>query len=255
MTFDHFVRSSGRPSAEGNYAAGMDRLGNARAVIGWLAWVALAITIALGVVKVIMAERPPTVATLLQLSERMANPIFFVVLALAVLGCALPHAVPRVRLLAALSAVLTAMGLVFAVVLTALSVRASTPILDASWNLPSLILCGLSTAVLIGLARRSPAAAPAVREPQEEGDEESPELSAIEAAPSPPDQELQPTWRPEDAAGAVWMTAGDAASGASASGWGSSTADSGWQPSIDNEATAAPDYTDTGSKFRPEPPE
>ena len=44
-----------------------------------------------------------------------------------------------------------------------------------------------------------------------------------------PDQRLQPTWHPDTAAGAAWRTAGDAAAGAPAAGWGADPA-VGWQP-------------------------
>lgn len=40
----------------------------------------------------------------------------------------------------------------------------------------------------------------------------------------------QPTWQPDQAAGASWNTAGDAASGAAASGWGTPGESGGWNP-------------------------
>lgn len=40
----------------------------------------------------------------------------------------------------------------------------------------------------------------------------------------------QPTWQPDQAAGAAWNTAGDAASGAAASGWGTPGESGGWNP-------------------------
>ena len=47
-----------------------------------------------------------------------------------------------------------------------------------------------------------------------------PELPAPPVQPGPPDPQLQPTWQPDAAAGAAWLTAGDAAAGAPATGWG-----------------------------------
>jgi hypothetical protein len=47
--------------------------------------------------------------------------------------------------------------------------------------------------------------------------------------PPPPDPRLQPTWQPDAAAGAVWRTAGEAAAGAPAAGWGAETP-AAWQP-------------------------
>ncbi|HKX15155.1 MAG TPA: hypothetical protein VJN19_08185, partial [Propionibacteriaceae bacterium] len=55
---------------------------------------------------------------------------------------------------------------------------------------------------------------------------------ASESLPAPPvpDQRLQPTWHPDAAAGAAWRTAGEAAAGAPAAGWGTDSSSAGWQP-------------------------
>lgn len=48
-------------------------------------------------------------------------------------------------------------------------------------------------------------------------------------APSEPVRD-EPTWQPDQAAGAAWLTAGEAAKGAAATGWGASGDRGGWVP-------------------------
>jgi len=66
----------------------------------------------------------------------------------------------------------------------------------------------------------------------------APELAAPSLRP-----EDQPSWQPEEAAGAAWLSAGDAATGAAASGWGTS-GEQGWTPA--NREPAAPRREPTG---------
>jgi hypothetical protein len=78
--------------------------------------------------------------------------------------------------------------------------------------------------VLLPRPGRAPDAVPAL-EPASQQEKE-----AVPLEESQPDPELQPTWQPDAAAGAAWHTAGDAASGRPAAGWGSPESSSGWQP-------------------------
>lgn len=55
----------------------------------------------------------------------------------------------------------------------------------------------------------------------------------------------EPIWQPEAAAGAAWLTAGEAAKGAAASGWGTSNDPSGWAPQPVQRR--AGDSTDNGA--------
>lgn len=50
----------------------------------------------------------------------------------------------------------------------------------------------------------------------------------------------EPVWQPDQAAGAAWLKAGDAASGAAASGWGTPGGSSGWAPSGPTAGSATP---------------
>jgi hypothetical protein len=68
---------------------------------------------------------------------------------------------------------------------------------------------------------------------------------------SQPDPELQPTWQPDTAAGAAWYTAGDAASGRPAAGWGSPASASGWQPAPRLPVTAGDPAEEGSAADRP----
>ena len=113
---------------------------------------------------------------------------------------------------------------VWGVVLTALSVVASVVALSltnlevAGWNvvwmIPDLAVPALVGAGLLVLARQAPTTE-VVR------DEIVPVAEEAAAPADPPDPELQPSWSQDTAAGAVWRTAGEAARGAPAAGWGS----------------------------------
>lgn len=88
---------------------------------------------------------------------------------------------------------------------------------------PALALVALSRLLLV---KPDTAGVPqAVTAVTDGADEASP--AAIEARPDP---EHQPTWPVDEAAGAAWLTAGDAAAGASASRWGAPGDPGGWQP-------------------------
>ncbi len=56
----------------------------------------------------------------------------------------------------------------------------------------------------------------------------------------------QPTWQPDQSAGQSWHTAGDAASGAAASGWGQPGQQQGWRPSSASAASSASATEHTG---------
>ena len=62
-------------------------------------------------------------------------------------------------------------------------------------------------------------------------------------APQQPGQQPmhQPSWQADQASGGAWNRAGDAASGASASAWGTpGSQNQGWQPSASNQPSAMP---------------
>jgi hypothetical protein len=161
-------------------------------------------------------------------SRQLSEPLTFVVLAALVTCCHLRPASRHSRALTALALGVSSLAVLLAVMLAVVGYRAPTPSfgrLDFAERLVDLVLPLIAVAALAVLLQRPrphrepvPALAPAAR--QEEVQAEEPR----------PDPELQPTWEPDAAAGAAWYTAGDAASGRPAAGWGSAQDSAGWQP-------------------------
>ncbi|GEM_PF-134166 len=76
--------------------------------------------------------------------------------------------------------------------------------------------------------------------------EPAPSTAVVQAQPEP--EKRRASWDADEAVGAVWTRAGDAASGAAASGWGRPGKHSGWdagQPALGTEAT--PELSAQGS--------
>jgi hypothetical protein len=160
--------------------------------------------------------------------RRLGEPLVFVVIAALVACCHARPATRHVRTLTALALVVAGLNVLLALVLAVLGYRTSTPPfsqLDLALRLVDLVVPLLAVGTLAVLLRRPrpvPEAVPALAPAQQ--DEEA---AAAEEPQSDP--ELQPTWQPDAAAGAAWYTAGDAASGRPAAGWGSPGSSSGWQ--------------------------
>src|SRR4029453_17827510 len=91
---------------------------------------------------------------------------------------------------------------------------------------PYLVFVGLAT--LLG-AQRAPA------DTASESPAIVPAASIDPASAALPSSQLEPVWPPDEASGAAWHTAGDAALGAPATGWGTPGESGGWQ-AIDDEA-------------------
>jgi len=173
-------------------------------------------------------DRPADAAYLA--SRQLGEPMIFVVLAALVLTCHLQPPTRHVRTLTALALAVAGVALLLAVVLAVVGYRTYTPPfsqLDLLERLVGLVVPLLAVTGLALLARRPPTvrAAPVPALPTAE-----PPAPASEPEPSRPDPELAPTWQPDEATGAAWYTAGDAASGRPAAGWGSPASGTGWQP-------------------------
>ncbi len=157
----------------------------------------------------------------------LAQPVLLVALAAAALWCTRGDPTPHARSLLTLALVvagvttLAALGLV----LLGLMGRGRLRFLAFLETVPMLGLSVLVVAALLVVLRAVSADPRAVDTPAR------PELPygapPIPAPVEPPAH--QPTWQPDQASGAVWHTAGDAAAGAPASGWGAGE-DTGWQP-------------------------
>jgi hypothetical protein len=159
------------------------------------------------------------------LSARVANPVPLVVLAVLVSFCVLRERTPHARQLTLTSLVVGVISVLFGLVLTLLGFGATAPIVAVFATIVPQVISVLAVGLLIKLLqlqavpRRLPPGIGLIpHEPE-----------SLPASPVP-DQRLQPTWQPDAAAGAAWRTAGDAAAGAPASGWGTDTSSASWQP-------------------------
>jgi hypothetical protein len=203
----------------------MESLMRLREPAAWVALGALVLNILLAVVAI--ATHPgPTANVGLVLSARAANPVPLVVLAVLVCFCVVRERTPHARLLTILSLIVAVIAVLFGLTLALLGLAAeSRPVLAVVATIVTQLISLIAVVLLIKLLqlqavpRRLPAGIGLAPYPYPEP----------LAAPPPPDQRLQPTWQPDTAAGAVWRTAGEAATGAPATGWGADSS-AAWQP-------------------------
>ena len=190
------------------------------------AWVALgALVLNLVLAVVAMATYPGRLADIgLTLSAQAANPVPLIALAVLVSFCVLRERTPHARLLTLLSLIAGVLVVLFGVGLALLGLGAEpTPVLPALAAIVSQTISAIVTVLLVKLFQLQ--AVPR-RLPAGIGLPPYQELLSV----PPPDQRLQPTWQPDKAAGAVWRTAGEAAAGAPAAGWGADATTAAWQP-------------------------
>lgn len=180
-------------------------------------------------------------------SGKVMNLVVPILLIGLVLSCLfVAPATPRAQRLTKISAWLvtigTALGLVFMVVGVAASATPFAMVVEILGGLLDAVLKAVTAIVLWLLVRglRAGRVTPATAEPAEA----PAELTESRPAPAEAQSVLAPVWQPEQAAGASWRTASDAASGASASSWGESgrpAAGNRWQPSAPRSADSAPE--------------
>ena len=193
------------------------------------AWVALgALVLNLVLAVVAMATYPGPLADIgLTLSARAANPVPLIALAVLVSFCVLRERTAHARLLTLLSLIAGVLAVLFGLGLALLGLAAEpTPVL---WALAAIVTQVISIIVVVLLVKLFQLQAVPRRLPAGSGcPDPYQESSAVPA--TLPDQRLQPTWQPDTAAGAVWRTAGEAAAGAPAAGWGADANAAAWQP-------------------------
>jgi hypothetical protein len=190
------------------------------------AWVALgALVLNLVLAVVAMSTYPGRLADIgLTLSTQAANPVPLIALAVLVAFCVLRERTAHARLLTLLSLIAGALVVLFGVGLALLGLAAEpTRVLPA---LAAVLTQAISIIVVVLLVKLFQLQAVPRQLPAGIG---LPPYQESLPAP-PPDQRLQPTWQPDIAAGAVWRTAGEAAAGAPAAGWGADAAAAAWQP-------------------------
>jgi hypothetical protein len=169
--------------------------------------------------------------------------VLAVALAAVVWWCA-TDGVRGARVLAIVAFVLVALQIVLSVAASVASyllagggavARLVALVVPLTW----LVVPALAAAVLLRSARAVPVVKPAVEPEPEPVAEREPA-----AEPEPVEQPYPEAagWAPHEAAGAVWTRAGEAATGAAASGWGSTSGEGeeGWG-STDRESAGSPE--------------
>jgi hypothetical protein len=232
------------------YAEFVENLMRLREPAAWVALGTVVLNLVLTIVAIATFDGPLGNAGWV-LSARVANPVPLIVLAVLVSFCVIRERTPHARQLTVASLVVAGISVLFGLVLTLLGFGATAPILAVFATLVPQAISVLAVGLLIKLLqlqavpRRLPPGIGLIpHEPE-----------SLPAKPVP-DQRLQPTWHPDTAAGAVWHSAGDAAAGAPASGWGSDASTAGWQPipTQPNGPTQANGPTQPNGPRPPAPP-
>ena len=158
-------------------------------------------------------------------------------LGLVLASCVLWSQTRHARALLTLGAAVVGLGVLAAVAALVLPLATASSRrvdlgLDLAGPLLALVVPALVLVALLRLRRDALSDGRPVERPAAVTSKE-PAAAAIDSRPA--EVQHEPTWQPDVAAGAAWMTAGDAATGAAASRWGTPGDDGGWTPQ-----TAAP---------------
>ena len=179
--------------------------------------------LALVMVAVLLPDGP-VVDAAARLSYPAALPALVVLLAMLVLSCVLGRS-RHARLLTGLGLVGTALAGAVAMALAVADVAVGGPstLVELLPGVAALSVSLVALGLLILLVRQVSGAVPAERPVIETAEAKPPEPEVI-------DPQQQPTWPTDQAAGAAWRTAGDAAAGAPATGWAAPGEPDGWPP-------------------------
>jgi hypothetical protein len=210
-----------------SYAESVESLLRLREPAAWVALAALVVNLVLATVGLATFEGP-LVNMAWMWSERVADPMLLIALAILVSFCVLRERTPHARLLTLISLIVGVIAVLFGLSLALLGIAATAPILAVLAAIVPQAISVIAIGVLIKLLqlqavpRRLPPGIGVVSESSE----------AV-AAPMEPDQERQPTGHPDTVTGGAGPTAGDAATGAT-TGWRTDA------PTVRWEAIAAP---------------
>jgi hypothetical protein len=196
-----------------SYAESVESLMRLREPAAWVALGALVANLVIATVGLTTFESP-LVSTAWMWSERVADPMLLVVLAILVSFCVLLERTPHARQLTLISLIVGVIAVLVGLTLALLGIVATAPILAVLAAIVPEAISVIAAGLLIklvqlqGVPRRLPPGIGIV-----------PESSEAEAAHTEPDQRVQATWHPDTATGAVWHTAVDAGTGVAATGW------------------------------------
>jgi hypothetical protein len=195
------------------------------------------------------------IASIATAAFTVTDGLTLVVLVLLVGSCVLWSPTRHARSLTLAALVVAGLGVALALagsVTFAVHVDAA----GAAWPDAARLLLELAVPVLAVLAlgrllAAQPRSVPAEEQPSLTSGRgtDDPAPAEVEAAPDPANE---PTWQPDQASGAAWLTAGDAATGAAASGWGTPGESAGWEPRPPGPAADRP--TRAAERDPEEPP-
>jgi hypothetical protein len=162
--------------------------------------------------------------------SRTPETLTIIVLGLIVASCVLGKRTAHARMLTVLAMIGSVLSILTSVTLAIIApvVEPVSPIitwLDLLLNLvvPVLVVLGLAKLLSRGSAVEDTTMTSTNSDPTES------------AQPALPSAQVEPVWQPDSASGAAWHTAGDAALGAPAAGWGTPGEAGGWHPISDEE--------------------
>ena len=213
----------------------MDNLLRLREPVAWIVVGVTAVSIVLAVVRFVLALTTAG-ASFSAAAQDVALGAMSLTLVIAVvalvISCVFHAPVAGARRLVPAAATVVTVGTLLTVVGALLGLPASAGalavVLEFLGGLLDIVLkvVGAVTLWLIhrGLSAGRIAGAPAAVAVGEA------ELDAAASEPVDPQPQAGPTWTPDAAAGTVWTSASDAASGAQPSGWGVPGSASGWHP-------------------------
>ena len=190
----------------------------------------------------VLLDDGPVVDVAARLSYPAALPGLVVLLAMLVLSCVLGRT-PHARMITGLSLAITAVAGVVAMGLAIADLAVGGPslLIELLPAVAALSVWVVVLGLLILLLRRSSVSSGAEPAPEETTEPAPPEPAEV-------DPQEQPTWPTDQAAGAAWRTAGDAASGAPATGWVAPGAAEGWGRALE------PAGSDSVAEDNPDPP-
>jgi hypothetical protein len=175
---------------------------------------------------------------------RMPETLTILVLGLIVASCAVGERTAHAGMLTVLAVIGSALSILTSVTLAIIAPASGPESTVIAWLdllldlvVPVLVILGLATL----LTRQSTAQQTIAQSPA------STDTEPTDPGPAAlPSTQLEPTWQLDAASGVAWHTAGDAAVGAPASGWGTPGEASGWHPNPDDEDPSP------GNQSRPE---
>ena len=179
----------------------------------------------------------------LVISAQMPQTLTVLLLGLLVASCVLADRTRHAHLLVLLALISTVVTILAASSLGVMGIVAEsmTKVLDLVELLLPIVVGVL---VVLALARLLPTSATQGGEPEPPA---VTDVSPAEAVPPPalPSSRQEPVWQPDAASGVAWSSAGDAAVGAPAAGWGTPGESGGWYPiPEETEAPEAPRSSD-----------